>query len=457
MERGNKVLVVILAISKELSADAHANYHRLCAMNVRIIHVADESSLQILEPEFKNSSCIIDALLGTGLDRNVEGMQALAIRKINELGAHVVAADVPSGLSADTGLPLGVAVRAARTVTFGLPKLGLFVGQGPDYAGRVTVVDIGIPADAVACVDSRVEMIEPATFSAHFADRRRTSHKGDFGHAAIFAGSGGHLGAGYLAALAALRAGCGLATYCIPESAFARFDARYPEIMCDPIPDDGKGYFSPEGIERAVNLSKKFDAVALGPAIGTDAETRAFVNAFLGELNTPAVIDADALNVLGIDSLRKRTASTILTPHPGEMSRLEGITTAEVQADRLGVSQRLAARVNATVVLKGAATVVATQDSTCAINPTGNPGMASAGMGDALTGIIASFLAQGMDARTACTAAVYLHGLAGDMTAAELGESAVIATDVIERLGRAIDDTVRSKDRTLVRPYFVRS
>ncbi|MFA4875082.1 MAG: NAD(P)H-hydrate dehydratase, partial [bacterium] len=412
-------------------------------INARVVHAVDEKALDALSPEIKSASCAIDALLGTGLDRKVEGLNARAIELLDRLACPVIAADIPSGLSADTGMPLGVAVHACVTVTFGLPKLGLFIGLGPDHAGRVEVLDIGIPAEEIAAVEARALMIEPSMFAPHFPRRTRTGHKGTYGHAAIFAGSGGHLGAGYLAALAALRAGCGLVTYCMPEAAFSRFDTRTPEIMCDALPDDGKGYFTPSGLAHAVELLKKMDAVAIGPAIGTDIETRAFANSLFRELKKPLVIDADGLNVLGVDSLRERASPTILTPHPGEMARLQGVSISEVQADRLGNAAALAKRSGAVVVLKGAATVVATPDGECAINPTGNPGMASAGMGDALTGIIASFLAQGMDAHTASIAGVYLHGLAGDIAAEDFGESSVIATDVIERLGLAINEVVR--------------
>ncbi|MBN1282522.1 MAG: NAD(P)H-hydrate dehydratase [Proteobacteria bacterium] len=282
--------------------------------------------------------------------------------------------------------------------------------------------------------------IEPAMFAGLLAPRGAAAHKGTFGHVLIFAGSGGHLGAGYLAALAALRAGCGLCTLCLPEGAFARFDARYPEVMCDPIPDGGAGFFTPEGLAAAHGLCEGKQAMAIGPALGTAEGTGQFVNRLLLDSELPAVVDADALNVLDLDALSRRGSPSVLTPHPGEMAGLLGSSADEVQADRTGAAAKLARQTRAFVVLKGHGTVVAAPDGRLATNPTGNPGMASAGMGDALTGIVASFIAQGAGAWEASLAAVYIHGLAGDIAARELGEASVIASDVIGRLGAAIKE-----------------
>lgn len=283
------------------------------------------------------------------------------------------------------------------------------------------------------------QLIEPAMFADLLKPRRAEAHKGTYGHVITFAGSGGHLGAGYLASTAALRAGCGLCTYCLPAAAFERFDARYPEIMCDSIPDSGRGFFTPEGLTLAKKACEGKDALAIGPAIGTADETRRFVNQLLREVRLPAVVDADALNVLDLSSVMERVAPAVLTPHPGEMSRLMGIRTEDVQSARQGVAMELARKAKAVVVLKGHDTVVAAPDGRIAVNPTGNPGMASAGMGDVLSGILASLIAQGADAWSAAICAVYIHGLAGDLAAQEQGQPSVIATDVIDRLGKAFE------------------
>jgi NAD(P)H-hydrate epimerase len=382
---------------------------------------------------------IVDAIFGTGIDREVSGHAAHAIDRMNDSGVGIVSADIPSGLSADTGEVMGHAVRAALTVTFGLPKAGFFANAGPEHTGCVSVIDIGIPGEAVEACESNLELNSPDGFAEHFSARERDTHKGTYGHVAVFAGSGGHLGAGYLASLAALRAGCGLATYCLPAAAFDKFDARYPEIMCEAIPDEGKGAFAGIGIERALEIENGKQAIAIGPAIGTSDETGKFVNAFLLKSGVPAVIDADALNVLDIDALERTHVPAVLTPHPGEMSRLVGVSTKEIQADRVGFARSLADRTGAVVVLKGSMTVVAEPRGQDYINFTGNAGMATAGTGDALTGMIASFIAQGMEPIVAARAAVYIHGLAGDMAAEDVGQESLVATDVISHVGRAIE------------------
>ena len=446
LSAGLDVFVVLLAGRDDLSADARANLDRLEPLTARIVTAKSASELAAFAPAIAKASCAIDAIFGTGLDRPASGAAAAAIDMLNSISLPVIAVDVPSGLSADTGEPLGAAVKADVTVTFGLAKVGLVTGQGYDFAGRIELVDIGIPTEETEKIECGLEFIEPSIFVRHFEKRDTAAHKGSFGHVAVFAGSRGHLGAGYLSCLAALRSGAGLATYLLPEGAFSKFDARYPEIMCDAVPDGGSGIFSPEGLAFALSSLEGKSVAATGPAIGTGEATRGFVNSFAKEAKLPLVIDADALNVLDLGTLAARRHATVLTPHPGEMGRLTHLSTDEIQRDRVGYATRLAQEHSVTVVLKGRGTVVANPDGTAAINPTGNAGMATAGMGDALTGIIAAFLAQGMDAKTASCAAVYVHGMAGDMAAGDSGERALITSDVINRLGVAIE-AISRRDR----------
>ncbi len=436
---GAEVTVFLLAPWENLSQDAKANLERLEQTAAKVKVVVDERAFDDAVAGLKKASAIVDAIFGTGLARQVEGLAKHAIDFINGYEAAVVSADIPSGLSADSGDPLGAAVSADVTVTFGLPKRGLVSRRGNELAGRIVVADIGIPASEIAKISTDLSLIEPSDFMRLFPQRARDSHKGTFGHIAVFAGSGGHLGAGYLTSMAALRAGAGLVTYAMPAGAFDKFDTRYPEIMCDAMPDAGRSAFGPESVHGALELASGKGSLAIGPAIGTAAETRSFLNDLVARTRVPAVIDADGLNLLDVERLKARRSHTVLTPHPGEMGRLSGASTAEVQSDRIGFALKLAEAGSCTVVLKGNQTVVAEPGGRASINPTGNPGMATAGMGDALTGIIASFMARGMDAADAARAAVYLHGLAGDMAAEELGESSVIASDVIARIGRAIE------------------
>jgi len=436
--RGYDIAVLLLESSSELSPDARANWELLAPLTTHIYTAINIAEMNSRFPILAEAMCIVDAILGTGLTREVKDLPAAAIDLINSLGVPVISIDIPSGLSADDGLPLGRAIRAKTTVTFGLPKRGLFIAEGRRYAGEVEIVDIGIPKEEIDKVESKLELIEPSLFKGLFKKRKPDSHKGNYGHVSVFAGSRGHLGAGYLACLAALRAGAGLATYCIPEKAFVRFDARYAEVMCDPIPDDASASFHPAGIDAAIKSLAGKSVAVIGPAIGTEAQTRIFVNSFVKKANIPIIIDADGLGVLDLNSLQGRRHATILTPHPGEMSRLTGKITKEIQENRIAFASSFAKQTGTIVVLKGRGTIVADSSGQIAINPTGNAGMATAGMGDALTGIIASFIAQGMSAMDACMAAVYVHGLAGDLAEKEHTERALITSDVIKCIGRAI-------------------
>lgn len=286
--------------------------------------------------------------------------------------------------------------------------------------------------------------INPKIFASHFSKRDSNSHKGKFGHVVIFAGSAGHLGAGYLSSLAALKSGCGLVTYCLPAKVFTKFDARYPEVMCDSVPDENTAAFHPKGLGEAVCIANTKTVAVIGPAIGTSKETKEFVNEFIKKIRIPVIIDADGLNVLNIDSIKSRKEPTILTPHPGEMSRIVKGEIAEIQSSRTSFALQLAEKSGAFVVLKGNKTVVATPTGDVSINPTGNAGMATAGMGDALTGIIAAFVAEGMDVKTSCEAAVYIHGLAGDIAVREISERSLITSDVINNISKALNEIQNS-------------
>ncbi|MBI4126756.1 MAG: NAD(P)H-hydrate dehydratase [Deltaproteobacteria bacterium] len=404
-----------------------------------VVITSPTTNLEPLQP----CSVLIDAILGTGLNQPVAGPFKTMIEKINALHKNVIAIDIPSGVNATTGMPMGVAIRAQTTVTMGLPKCGLFLGDGPRYAGRVEVVDIGLPREEMEKVQTSLHYNEPSLFPSLFAKRSRDAHKGQFGHLLVLAGSRATLGAGYLSSLAALRVGTGLVTYALPAAAFEKFDARYPEIMAETLPDDGSATFHPVALDRALKLAEGKNAVALGPAIGTAPSTVTFVETFLSRVKLPLVLDADALNCLVKEKkiLRTRSQLTVLTPHPGEMGRLVDMSTSDVQNDRVGIATRFATEYGVWLVLKGDLTVVAAPDGNAYINPTGNPGMATAGMGDVLTGVIAGFLAQGHDPREAILGGVYLHGLAGDH-AAEEAAIGVTATDVIGKLPEAIASCV---------------
>jgi NAD(P)H-hydrate epimerase len=444
IEKGYEVLVFLTCQLVELSPDARANWERLALLTPTFFQIGSESELRPHYLTFARSACIIDALLGTGLSSEVKSPYKEIIDFINTLKIPVIAADIPSGLSSDTGMPLGTAIFARWTVTFGLPKIGLFTGHSSEYTRFVQIADIGIPKEVVDKIETKYHLIEPDLFKDHFKERPPESHKGLFGHVVVIAGSGGKLGAGWLASMGALRAGCGLVTYALPDHSFSKFDARYPEVMAVSLPDKGRGHLHPDGLPAALELIKDKTAAAIGPAVGTHEETKGFVTEFIRRAGIPLVIDADALNVIADNPavLDYRTAPTIVTPHPGEMARLAKTDAVKKEEERLPSALKFAASHRVHVVFKGYRTIVATPGGDAYINPTGNPSMATAGMGDALTGMITGFIAQGMGPSTAAMAAVYCHGLAGDIAEKQFGSRGVVASDVIRCFPEAMRSVV---------------
>lgn len=382
---------------------------------------------------------MVDALLGTGLTKPVEGIYSDIIGAINAAGAPVLAVDLPSGINADTGAVMGVAVTAAVTITFALPKLGLLLHPGAARAGRVIVVDIGIPQDAVDRLTLTVEQITPGSIRRALSPRSPQQHKGDFGHLLLIAGSEGKMGAAAMSALGALRAGAGLVTVAIPRSQNPVIQQLVMEAMSAPMAETDEHTLAEASLPFLIQQAIGKRAVALGPGLSLHPETQAVVRALVPQLPCPLVIDADGLNAIaGHESIvAKRSDPTLLTPHPGEMARLLGCTTNHVEADRPSAACEAARRYRAWIVLKGAHTLLADPDGRLWINTTGNPGMATGGTGDVLTGVLGGLLAQSIPLPAAITAAVYLHGLAGDLAARQTGEAGLIARDLIAQLPAA--------------------
>ncbi|HLZ33800.1 MAG TPA: NAD(P)H-hydrate dehydratase [Nitrospira sp.] len=435
-----KVAVLLLAPVTDLSRDAAIMYRRW-------LRVAGKSASKFFRsseqsgPILASSDLIIDALLGTGLSTEISGVYRDAIQLINRAGRPVVAVDMPSGIHADSGGLLGDAVRAAATVTFGLPKLGLYVGAGIDYAGAVHVVDIGIPAAYVDAIDTRMIVLTKELVARALPSRPASSHKGTFGHAGILAGSVGKTGAAALAARAALRIGTGLVTVATPSSVNDVLEAKLLEAMTFPLPETKARTLARSGLDRVLAFMRARTATAVGPGLSTHPETVELIQSLMKHLDRPSVLDADALNALASRAslLTECKIPPILTPHPGEMARLEvDATSQSVNADRIGTARRFARERGVFVVLKGARTVIARPDGLLAICPTGNPGMATAGTGDVLTGMVVGLLAQGVPAWEAACAATYLHGLAGDLAAQQLGQAGMLAGDLIAHIPYAI-------------------
>ncbi|MFM8541177.1 MAG: NAD(P)H-hydrate dehydratase [Nitrospira sp.] len=438
-----KVRILLLAKPGDLSGDAKTMHRRFVAA-ARAQSVSVTPTPAALRAALAQSELIVDALLGTGLSTPVAEAYHGAIEAINDAGRPVVAVDLPSGIHADTGTVLGTAVRADLTVTFGLPKLGLYTGAGLDHAGAVEVADIGIPSDFVAAPDSRVALLTHAAVRRLVPDRRPASHKGTYGHAGIIAGSVGKTGAAALAAKAALRIGAGLVTVATPAGVNDVLEAKLLEAMTVPMPDTKAQTLARTGLEELLSFVQARTAVAIGPGLSTHPETIELIQTLVPRLDKPSVLDADALNALAGRTARLTECKQppIATPHPGEMARLVDTTTSAINADRIGSAVRFAQTHRVILVLKGARTVVAHPDGHAAVCPTGNPGMATAGTGDVLTGMLVGLLAQGLAPWDAACAGVYLHGLAGDLAAAQTGMAGLIAGDVIEQIPHALIDVL---------------
>ncbi len=388
-----------------------------------------------LARRLEGAAAVVDALFGTGLNAPVTGLAAEVIATVNAAGVPVLAIDIASGLSADTGVALGAAVKASVTATFGQAKIGQLLHPGVELSGTLEVLDIGIPADALAAVAPRTTLLEEMEVGRLLPPRSREAHKGTFGHVLLVAGSRGKLGAALLAAEGALRSGAGLTTLAVPATLQPLCEGRVREVMSAALADTGDGSAALADGAALVELLRGRAAVVCGPGLGLHAETRTLVAEVVRRCSVPLVLDADGLNaVAATDVLRARPGPTVLTPHPGEMARLLGSSTTDVQRDRPGAAHALAGGQGVIVVLKGARTIVAAPDGRAAISPTGNPGMASGGTGDVLAGVLGGLLAQGLEPFAAATLAVFAHGAAGDAVASRRGETGLVAGDLLGEL-----------------------
>jgi len=389
---------------------------------------------------------VVDALLGTGLNSPVQGLLAQVITKVNQARPPVLAVDIPSGLSADTGEPLGAAVEARVTVTFGTPKIGQIVPPGRDLAGRLWLVDIGIPPQFTANLDT--EMTEAAEMRRLLPDRPFGSHKGTFGHLVVVAGSVGKTGAATMSSEAGLKTGAGLVTAAVPASLIDILAVKLTEAMTLPLPEaEGARALGLKALTPLQEFLEGKSAVALGPGLGTHPETQEAVRELVRHCPLPMVVDADGINALAgrLVVLGEAAGPRILTPHPGEMAHLLGKTSKEVQSRRLDTAREVASAHKVWVVLKGAQTLVADPDGRVSLNPTGNPVLASGGTGDVLTGLIGGFLAQGLAPWDAARLGVYLHGLAADFLSAVIGPRGHLAGDLLNAFPEFLSEFIQGE------------
>lgn len=421
--------VVLAGDPAELKGDALANYRMLAACGCP---VARE-----ITPAMREATIVLDALLGTGLKGPITGPMLDWVREVNSGFPHakVVAVDIPSGVESDIADTPGETASAAYTVTFTAPKVGQVLPPNCARCGVLRVGAIGSPTSLYEDDPSiSLSLVEPRMFAPLFGPRTPWAHKGDFGHVLIVAGSRSKSGAAAMSGMAALRSGAGLVTVASAGSAIPVIAAHSAELMTEPLPETESGAISRGSFEynRMERVVAGKSLMAIGPGLGTDPETVETVRRLANECELPMVIDADGLNALAGTSFSGGGRVRILTPHPGEMSRLAGITTTEVQANRAGVARAFAMERQVTVVLKGYRTLIAFPDGRVWINPSGSPALATGGTGDILTGTIAAFLAQFPNERDlAIAGAVWLHGMAGELGAAELGEKSLVATDLL--------------------------
>ncbi len=436
------VRVVLLANSGTLKGDAARACREFIEAGGAVIEAVGESEFDIAA--VARTGVVIDAIFGTGLNAEVSGLPRRAIEAINRAGARVVAVDIASGVDADSGATMGATVRADLTVTFGFAKFGHVSYPGTEFCGDLEVAEIGFAPGAIADIAPRGLLLDASDMRPLIRPRPRNSHKGNYGHVLIVAGSRGKSGAAILAARGALRMGAGLVTSAIPESIAAIVAAGKAELMTEPIADRDGHFDSRQALAAFAKLVEGKDALVVGPGIGQSEDTCALLKWLAAEgvaQGRPMLVDADGLNVvaqMGATMLKDARGPVVLTPHPGEAARLLGSSTAQINADRVGAARRLCELTGAAVLLKGARTVIAGSQGEIHINGSGNSGMATPGMGDVLSGIVGALLGQGLRPLDALALGAYIHGCAADRLAARIGPVGYLAGDLADELPSAL-------------------
>lgn len=430
---GGAVKVFILGDQNKFKGAAKLNLDIVSRLPIEIRQI---ESIESIKMDITHSDAIIDAIFGTGLTRDVEGLYSDVIELVNQSGKKVFSIDIPSGVHGDTGKVMGRAVKADYTVTFGLPKVGNILFPGYELCGKLFVTHISFPPLIYDTGSIKIEINDSLVLPV----REKNAHKGYFGEVLFIAGAANYFGAPYFAALSFMKAGGGYSRLAAPASITPFIANKGSEIVFIPQKETGSGSISLENKVELLELSEKMDMVVLGPGLSLDEETRKLAIELTRDVNKPLLLDGDGItalcNDLGIITQRK--TETILTPHMGEMSRITGMSVSEIEASKIDILQRTARDLNSMIVLKGAHSLIGCPDEQVYVNMTGNCGMATAGSGDVLTGTIAAMFGLGLSVRDAVRKGVFIHGFSGDLAAESKGEDGITAQDILEYLPLAM-------------------
>lgn len=427
---------VYLVCGDEFNGDALINFDIIDRMGIHIEQVYDTGTLDLIIPSY---DIVVDAIYGTGIHGEVQGISREVIQKINGFSKYLISIDVPSGMNSDTGEICGVCVNADMTVTFAAYKLGMFLYPAADCTGEILLYDISIPEYILQCSETSAEVLSAEDFAELFPKRKNNSHKGDYGKLLIVGGSKGMSGSVYMASEAALNSGAGLITIAAPECINDILESKTTEVMTAPMRDTN-GHFSAISAMDIIERAEKVDAVLIGPGMGTSNDCKIILEELLKNAKTPVIVDADALNILAknMDILEKCSCPLIFTPHEMEISRLTGLDIEYIKNNRLSVSKEFCEKYGVTLILKGHHTIVTAPDGLQYINNTGNSGLAKGGSGDVLAGITAAMSARGISEPQAAALAVYLHGAAADMVMENRGIEGVTPMLTVNEIGPAI-------------------
>jgi len=433
---GGKVIVFVIGSLEKFKGVAKKNLVRVLKAGIKVIEITDEKMIKHFEENLVEADAVIDAIFGTGLSREVKGIHRKVIETINKYGKTVYSVDIPSGISGDSGKVMGVAVKATYTVTFGLPKLGNLLYPGYEYCGQLYVSHISYPPSISNAHFLKKEINIPVPLPP----RKKTGHKGTFGKALFIAGAFGYFGAPYFSAMAFLKAGGGYSRLAAPRSIIPYIASKGSEIVFLPLEETEIGSISLVNKEKLLEYTENSDFVVMGPGLSLNEETQELVRQLVPEIKKPLLIDGDGLTAISknLDIVRERKYPTILTPHPGEMARLTGKTVREIEENRVKTVEEAIKELKAIIVLKGAHTLIGYPDGRIYVNLSGNPGMATAGSGDVLTGTIAAMYGLGLDLETSVRIGVLIHGLAGDLAAEDVGEDGMTAQTILEYLPSAM-------------------